>query len=160
MRVTPQDLEALVQLFDQGDWDELHLQTGEIEVFLSKDPAARGPWKLADGPVAQMAAPAPAVPAPAALPASPPSAAAVPAGWSVVRAPSLGTFYRAPKPGAPPYVELGQAVEPDSEVCLIEVMKLFTGVKAGMAGTVREIYAKDGDLVEYDQPLFLVEPNG
>jgi biotin carboxyl carrier protein len=76
----------------------------------------------------------------------------------VIRAPNLGTFYRAPKPGAPPYVEVGQRVEPDSEVCLIEVMKLFAPVRAGLAGVVREIRARDGEMVEFDQALIVVEP--
>ena len=58
---------------------------------------------------------------------------------SLVRAPNLGTFYRAPKPGAAPYVAIGQKVEAETEVCLIEVMKLFTSVCAGVAGTVREV---------------------
>ena len=76
----------------------------------------------------------------------------------VVRAPNLGTFYRAPKPGAPPYVAVGQRVEAATEVCLIEVMKLFTSVRAGVAGTVREMLVEDAELVEFDQPLFLIEP--
>ena len=81
-----------------------------------------------------------------------------PAHWVAVRAPNLGTFYRAPKPGAVPYVSVGQKVDADTEVCLIEVMKLFTNVLAGVAGTVRQILVGDMELVEYDQPLFLVEP--
>jgi biotin carboxyl carrier protein len=76
-----------------------------------------------------------------------------------VRAPSLGTFYSAPKPGAPKFADVGAQVEAQSELCLIEVMKLFTTMRAGIAGVVREIHVKDGDLVEFDQPLFLIEPN-
>ena len=76
-----------------------------------------------------------------------------------VRAPNLGTFYRAPKPGAPAYVEVGQAITADTEVCLIEVMKLFTPVKSGVDGTVREICASDGQMVEYEQVLVIVEPH-
>ena len=75
-----------------------------------------------------------------------------------MRAPNLGTFYRAPKPGAAPYVTVGQTVDADTEVCLIEVMKLFTSVLAGVEGTVRKVLVEDAELVEYDQPLFLIEP--
>ena len=71
----------------------------------------------------------------------------------------VGTFYQAPKPGAPPYVEVGQKVDADTEVCLIEVMKLFTPVKAGVDGTVREICASDAQMVEYEQVLVIVEPD-
>jgi acetyl-CoA carboxylase biotin carboxyl carrier protein len=82
-----------------------------------------------------------------------------PAGWTIIKAPSLGTFYRAPKPGAPVFTDIGARVTGDTELCLIEVMKLFTTLRAGISGTVAEIYAKDGDLVEFDQPLFLIEPH-
>ena len=86
------------------------------------------------------------------------ASARVPDHWVAVRAPNLGTFYRAPKPGAAPYVSVGQTVDADAEVCLIEVMKLFTSVLAGVAGTVRKVLVEDAELVEYDQPLFLIEP--
>ncbi len=75
-----------------------------------------------------------------------------------VRATTLGTFYRAPKPGAPPYVSVGDKVDADTEICLLEVMKLFTAVRAGVAGIVREILVRDSEVVEFDQPLFLIEP--
>src|SRR6267154_1689424 len=79
--------------------------------------------------------------------------------WTVVRAPSLGTFYRSPKPGSPPYCEAGQFIGSEQELGLLEVMKLFTTVRSGVPGTVREILAKDGEMVEFDQPLFLIEPD-
>jgi acetyl-CoA carboxylase biotin carboxyl carrier protein len=82
----------------------------------------------------------------------------VPEGLVAVRAPNLGTFYRAPKPGAAPYVEVDQLVEPETEVCLIEVMKLFTPVKAGVRGRVVRICVEDGQMVDYDAPLFYIEP--
>ena len=63
----------------------------------------------------------------------------------------------APKPGAKPYVEIGQRVQPDTDVCVIEVMKLFTSVQAGVTGVVRQVLVKDAELVEFDQPLFLIE---
>jgi acetyl-CoA carboxylase biotin carboxyl carrier protein len=75
-----------------------------------------------------------------------------------VRAPLLGTFYRAPKPGAPPFVEVGASVEPDSIVGIIEVMKLMNTVRAGARGVVREIRARDGTLVEYGETLLTIDP--
>ena len=74
-----------------------------------------------------------------------------------VRAPLLGTFYRAPKPGAPPFVEVGARVEPDSVIGIIEVMKLMNAVRAGTRGVVRDIRARDGALVEYGETLLLVD---
>ena len=75
-----------------------------------------------------------------------------------VSAPNLGTFYRAPKPGAAPYVEVGQEVAADTEVCLIEVMKLFTPVSAGTAGVIHEICIDDGQMVEFGQILVVIDP--
>ncbi len=70
-----------------------------------------------------------------------------------MRAPLLGTFYRAPKPGAPSFVEVGARVEPDTVIGIIEVMKLMNAVRAGSSGVVREIRARDGNLVEYGETL-------
>ena len=74
-----------------------------------------------------------------------------------IKAPMLGTFYRTPKPGAPPFVEVGVMVDEDDPVCIIEVMKLFNTVKAGVQGRIAKICAEQGQLVEYQQVLFLVE---
>jgi acetyl-CoA carboxylase biotin carboxyl carrier protein len=70
----------------------------------------------------------------------------------------LGTFYGAPKPGEEPFVRVGDIVEPDSVVCIIEVMKLMNSVRAGMAGEVVAVLASDGSLVEYDQALIAIRP--
>lgn len=77
-----------------------------------------------------------------------------------VPAPLLGTFYRAPKPGAPPFVEVGSTVEEDTVVAIIEVMKLMNTVRAGVRGTVTEILARDGALVEYGETLLRVRKAG
>lgn len=154
------DLEKLVEEFRQSGLRELHARAGDLEIYLSQDPDAPG----LDGPqvtvgtVAQ-AAPQPVEPATTPPPASAGSApkSAVPEGTGVVCAPYLGTFYRAPKPGAPNYVEIGSEVEADTELCLVEVMKLFTAVRAGVAGAVVAVLANDGDLVQAGQPLFAVK---
>ena len=72
----------------------------------------------------------------------------------IITAPNLGTFYRAPKPGAAPYVEVGSSFAIGDELCLIEVMKLFTSVRAEQAGRLLAILAEDGAMVEAGQPLF------
>lgn len=158
-KVTPADVEALVQIFDASDWDELQLEMEGFELFLSKDPQGR-PQSSASvaAPVAGESRQPTATASAAMLPAKATAAVAVPAGWVAVRAPNLGTFYRAPKPGAAPYVETGQEVTPETELCLLEVMKLFTAVRAGSHGVIREICVADAEMVEFDQPLFLIEP--
>jgi acetyl-CoA carboxylase biotin carboxyl carrier protein len=75
-----------------------------------------------------------------------------------INSPMLGTFYRAESPGEPPFVEVGSTVEPDTIVCIIEVMKMMNSVSAGVAGTVVEICHENAKLVEYGAPLFRVEP--
>ena len=161
---TPRDVEALMELFERSDWKELDLRMDGFELYLSKESGRRrsggtpgsahreldaghGDQQTVSAGVAGSAQ------APAPMPV-----AAVPSHWIAVKAPNLGTFYRAPKPGAAPYVEIGQAVDAENEVCLIEVMKLFTSVRAGVAGTVRQIVVQDAEMVEHDQVLLYIEP--
>ena len=154
------DVEALIRLFEQSGWEEMSVEVDGLSVVLSKDPAAA--HRISNRRDASTSLPpARAHPEPAGarpLQAQPGHRETVPDGLVAIHAPNLGTFYRAPKPGAAPYVELGQVVEADTEVCLIEVMKLFTPVKAGFSGRIVKICVEDGKMVEYDAPLFLVEP--
>jgi acetyl-CoA carboxylase biotin carboxyl carrier protein len=151
-----QDIEALALLFKAGGWDELRVEYDGVSLLFSNDLSTPSIGGQSATPRPTVATPAPAIPAPAPAPAT--QSAAVYPSWSPVVAPNLGTFYRSPKPGAAPFVELGQRVEADTEICLLEVMKLFTSVKAGIAGTVRQISAADAELVEGGQVLFYIEP--
>lgn len=157
MTIIPaRDIEALVRTFDGSDWDEMRVVVDGLELYLSKNPADRA--RLASTPNSAVSSATDKPPSPSAKSTSKPAAIDVPEGMVMVRAPNLGTFYRAPKPGAPPYVSIGQKVEPETELCLIEVMKLFTSVTSGVGGTVQKILAEDSQLVEFDQPLFLIDP--
>lgn len=156
------DLEVLAELFAGNGWRELRVQGEGLSLLLSQD-RSTAPLGGAEVPNSLSAMEFRAVPV--AGPAAETTAAAPPpmeagAGdpaWTVIAAPNLGTFYRSPKPGSPPFVEIGQRVEANTEVCLIEVMKLFTSVRAGGAGTVRRIAVADGELVEGGQPLIYIE---
>ncbi len=159
---SPEDIEALIADFQRSGMRELHVRTNDIEIYLSSDPAAPG----IDAKV-QVGTPAPAaaVPVPTAAPAQPVAQSVAPVadnglpdGAVTIVAPYLGTFYRAPKPGSPVYVEVGSTVTAESELCLVEVMKLFTAVRADVAGTVHAILANDGQMVAADQPLFVIIP--
>jgi acetyl-CoA carboxylase biotin carboxyl carrier protein len=70
----------------------------------------------------------------------------------------VGTVYLAPEPGARPFVEIGQSVEADTQVCIVEVMKLMNSIVAGRKGVVSDILVDDGEAVEYGQPLFVITP--
>ncbi len=83
----------------------------------------------------------------------------MPAGHVAVSAPTIGTFFRAASPGAKPFVEVGDHVEPEDIVCVFDVMKLFTSLAAGVAGTVTAILVANETLVEQDQPLVVIKPD-
>ena len=162
------DIENLVEIFNRSDWEEMHLKTDDVEIFLSNDPNA----SLTPAPTssAMVPAAAPTMPAAPAVsdaatsvteqsPAGDKSAVTIPEGMVAVTAPNLGTFYRSPKPGAAPYVEVGQTVAAETDVCLIEVMKLFTPVKAGCKGTVHQVCIDDGTMVEFGDVLVIIDPS-
>ncbi len=104
-------------------------------------------------------------PPPAAMPdevsrESKPADDRIPEGCVAIRSPILGTFYRAPSPEKPPFVEVGSRVDPKDSVCLVEVMKLFNSVPAGQAGVIEEIRAENGALVEFGEILMILRPDG
>ena len=152
MTIDRKEVEALIRLFERSDWHELRLETDGLKLVLSKDADAAA--------LGSATAEAAAVSAEQAPPSSADSPTdATPAdGLVPITAPNLGTFYRAPKPGVAPYVEVGQQVSEATEVCLIEVMKLFTPVRAGISGRIAAACVEDGEMVEFGAPLFLVEP--
>ncbi len=171
--VTSDEIKSLIEIFDDSEWRELALQVGDFRIFLSRDPnGADAPWssEVSATIISPEAAPKPAggrvtaahEPSPATATDSKPDVAGaqdeVPDHYVVVRAPTIGIFYLAPTPGAASYVEIGETVDTDTEICLIEVMKLFTSVHAGIRGIVRQVCIQDGAMVEYNTPLFYIEP--
>lgn len=106
---------------------------------------------------AAIAAPAPAPAAPAA-PAAPTAAPEVKGNTIEIRSPMIGTFYRSPSPDKPAFIEVGAVIKPGSTVCVIEAMKLFNEIESEISGTIVKVLVNDSTPVEYDQPLFLVEP--
>ena len=147
MTLTAADVAEIMRLVEQSGFDELNLEIDGTKISLRR------------GTAAQTTAPTPATePAPAPGPPPAPIAASIGADPSVQDLPSplLGTFYRAPKPGAPPFVEVGAPVEVDTIIGIIEVMKLMNTVRAGVRGTVAEVLAADGALVEFGETLLRV----
>ena len=162
-QVPDKDVEALVELFERSDWTELHLELGQFRLDLSKHKSitTTQPQTAATQPTMRVAPREAAAKASAAAASGTVSSARerpIPDGWVAVRAPNLGTFYRSPKPGDPPYVEVGREIAAGSEICLLEVMKLFTAVVTRVGGIVREICVVDGEMIERDQLLVLIEP--
>ena len=148
----------LVETLEHSTFDFLQLELGDLKVTIGKGNAPPGKEAAASAPSASVA---PTRPAPAvAEPKSPsiPETKASPGqdGTVAVVAPTIGRFYAKPEPGAAPFVSVGTEVKPDSTVALVEVMKVFTAVCAGVQGVVTEICVQDGQLVEYGQVLFRV----
>jgi acetyl-CoA carboxylase biotin carboxyl carrier protein len=142
--LTAKDVAEITKLLDESDFDELNLELDGMKLSLRR------------GASADSARP-PAAAAPAAEPKRPFIApGADDAGQHTVTAPLLGTFFRAPRPGAPPFVEIGSKVEPDTVIGILEVMKLMNTVHAGAHGRVAQILARDGALVEYGEALLRV----
>ena len=146
-----EDVREILRLIDESELDELRIETEGFSLHV-----LRGGAPAAEPPPPRAAITPSATPAAKAA-AAPDAAAPVHEGEQVL-APMLGTFYRAEAPGAQPFVEVGTHVEPDTIVCLIEVMKMMNSVPARVSGTIVEICAENAALVEYGQPLFVVEP--
>lgn len=176
-RVTPLTEDEVLQILDlveKSNFDYLDLEVGDLKLTVSKSgvplPAAAAAPAPAIVSVTQAepaapAAPAPAPSAPAAAPPAPESApasqpATVKEGTVPITAPMVGTFYATPEPGAPPFVKLGDHVDAETTVGLVEVMKVFNAVSSGVAGAIDEVCVESGQFVEHGQTLFLVRPDG
>ena len=150
-----------MKLIENSSFDYLQLEFGDLKLTLSK--SGYSPAVSAPPEVEQRAAPAKAeAPRDDSKAAASPSVdrgSAVREGTVPITAPMVGTFYTTPSPGAPPFVGLGDSITQDTTVGLIEVMKVFNAVTAGVSGAIAEICVQNGAFVEYGQPLFLVAPN-
>jgi acetyl-CoA carboxylase biotin carboxyl carrier protein len=134
MALSDDDVREILRLIDEAELSELRIETDGLSLHVVRD------------------GPAPAESRPEEAPPVGDGSA------TTIESPMLGVFYRAPSPGAPPFVDVGTRVEADTIVCLIEVMKMMNSVAAGVAGTIAEIHVENAEAVEYGQPLFRVEP--
>ena len=149
-------VKKLIELLDETGVAEIEIKEGEESVRISRHPSggafAMMPQHMTYGPP----------PAPAAAPAAPvaPTAAPAPAAASAdqtVTAPMVGTFYSAPAPGAKPFVDIGSEVKSGDVLCIIEAMKMMNQIESDKAGRIASVLAKNGDPVEFGQPLFVIE---
>jgi acetyl-CoA carboxylase biotin carboxyl carrier protein len=162
VNLSAEDVREILRLLDAAGFDELHLETDRFTLMLRR--SADGAWtqqsQLRSSPAVE--APEPARPASDSAPSepAPPGAGGPPAvaGLWEVRAPLLGTFYRAPQPGAAPFVEVGSRVEEDTVVGIVETMKLMNSVPAGARGRVAEICQGDAQFVSQGAVLLRIDP--
>ena len=158
-------LRGLIDAVDNSGIDSLEINRSGTRIRIAKTPAASAsPFPTFQHvPVAAPQPAASAAPAPAAAGASsaPPAEAPAPKSNLVdVKSPMVGTFYRAPAPDAPPYVESGTSVTKGQTLCILEAMKLMNELECEVDGVIREILVEDTEPVEYGQVLFRVEPSG
>ena len=141
-------LKKLIDLVEESGIAELEITEGEERVRISRNHSAGTPAAAVVAPVAAVA--------PAAAPVAAETAAPVAAGH-VLKSPMVGTYYRAPTPGAKPFVEVGQSVNEGDTVCIIEAMKLLNEIEADRAGVIKAILVENGQPVEYGHSLMVIE---
>jgi acetyl-CoA carboxylase biotin carboxyl carrier protein len=165
--LTADDLEDVLALIEDSGFAVVELETDGFKAAVRREAGAE-PAEAAPAPEPRVAEDAPAAEAaaPEPAPAEPAPAEAAsgnggpPEGMVDITAPLVGTFYRSRSPGAPPFVEVGSAVSEETEVCIIEAMKLMNYIPAGVRGTVTEVLAENEQAVEAGTPLFRVDPDG
>jgi acetyl-CoA carboxylase biotin carboxyl carrier protein len=153
MTLTAKDVAEIMRLLESSSFDSLSLEIDGVKLNLQRG-SVSGVRQATHEPVPPPAELLPHAAPPGLRRAKPP----LEAGLAEVASPLLGIFYRAPKPGEPPFVEVGAKVEVDTVIGIIEVMKLMNSVRAGVEGEVAEILAENGALVEYGEALMRVRP--
>jgi len=154
------EIKELIKLIGETDITELNLESEGVKVSIKKGVAAVAPATTAALPVMSPVAEAAPQAAPAAVTSVAKATESEPApkkDLKYIKSPMVGTFYRAPAPDAPPFVEVGQMVTPDQTVCIIEAMKLMNEIEAEVSGRIVEVLVENGQPVEFGQPLFAVE---
>lgn len=150
------EIKAVIDLCKKQDVAEFELETKDFKIRLKRGSENSGPvnyqeavYPIAAPPLSQASGPEAASPAAAPAP--------VDAG-AEIRSPMIGTFYRAPSPESANYIEVGQKVDPETVVCLIEAMKVMNEIKAEVAGVITEVLVENAKPVEFDQPMFRIRP--
>ncbi len=150
-------LQQLMELMEKHEVSEVKIQEGETKYVLRRGAQyVAGPTAPVHFATATAAAPTPAASAAPAVSAAPSSAED--SGLIEIKSPTVGTFYKAPTPEEPAFVNVGDQVNPKTTVCIVEAMKVFNQIPAGISGTIEKILLVDGDTVEFGQPMFLVKP--
>jgi acetyl-CoA carboxylase biotin carboxyl carrier protein len=173
MEMDQQLMLALLDAFDKSDWQEMTVTIGSDRLHMSRREDANGDIGAAGAPpppapAHEAVAASPAAPAPPAAPVQPSGSeqghaeqmhgSATPPTGTVIESPSVGLFWRAPSPSAPPFVEVGARVAVGDTLAIVEVMKLMSHVVAPVAGVVKAILAENGTTVEYGQPIVVIDP--
>ena len=161
MQLDHDQLRALLTLLGESDIQELRLEGDDFRLEVRRNLPVPAPVAVVQAPVAAPVAvpvPGPAAPAPAPSPSAPPPPPVVRSDLQEITAPMVGTFYRAPAPGEPPFVEIGNRINAGQPVCVLEAMKLMNELEAEVSGEVVEILVENGTPVEFGQVLMRIKP--
>lgn len=157
-------IQELIKMINKSNIGEVSIEQKDFKITIrqKKDPAIAAPASMmvpATVPVATMAQPVapPALATPAAT-ADQPKPTEESSTTVVIKSPMIGTFYRKPSPDKPNFVDEGDAIAPGKVICVIEAMKLFNEIEAEISGKIVKVLVEDASPVEFDQPLFIVEP--
>jgi acetyl-CoA carboxylase biotin carboxyl carrier protein len=163
-RIDLVELQKLIRMIERSPITEFELVENDLKIRISKNGSEHTHVIAAPAmtPYAMQAAmPAMMPQAPAAIPSAPTSAASPPAGNVIeIKAPMVGTFYRAPSPDADPYVRVGDSIEPGKVLCIVEAMKLMNEIEAEVRGRIVEIMVENAQPIEFGQILFRIETSG
>ena len=157
------EIQALIKFVAKSGAQEVSLETEDFKINIKTGSDAEQPTIIQamapQAPVAMAAAPAPAAPAQAAPAPVDEAPADDNSNYITVKSPMIGTFYRSANPEADAFVKVGDEVNPGDVVCIIEAMKLFNEIESEVSGKIVKVLVDDQTPVEYDQPLFLVDPS-
>jgi acetyl-CoA carboxylase biotin carboxyl carrier protein len=156
MSLSSKEIKEILAILEDSGWDEAEVSVGDVTLSVSKGALDR-PAHSPQAPPPSQTSPAPQ----AAAAAVPEAAAPVPdprANGHLISSPSVGVFWRAPEPGAPPFVEEGAEVQAGQALCIVEIMKLMQQITADVAGIVTAIHTENGGQVEFGTPLFSIAP--
>jgi len=154
------DIENLIKFVQKSGVSEVSLEQKDFKITIKTHGQAK------EAPVQYIPAPVVPAPLPAAAPSAPAPAAAPPVAsktddskYLTVKSPMIGTFYRSSSPDKPPFVNVGDETKPGKVICIIEAMKLFNEIESEVSGRIVKVLVDNATPVEYDQPLFLVDPS-
>lgn len=159
--MNPKEIKNMIDFIAKSGLAEVNIETEAFKIEVKRDAEATVVTAPAAAPVPVAAAPA-AAPAPAPVadaPATPAPAADDSSKYVEIKSPMIGTFYRSPKPEDPSFVNVGDTITAGDKVCIVEAMKLFNEIESEISGTIVKVLVENSSPVEYDQPLFLVDPS-
>lgn len=154
------EIRDLIDFISQSGLEEVNIETEEFKIKVKRNAEMPANTVMAAAPTPVAApAPAPAATAPAPAAAAPAPAASDDAKYVTIKAPMIGTFYRSANPESDSFVQIGDEVSTGQTVCIIEAMKLFNEIESEISGTIVKVLVDNASPIEYDQPLFLVDPS-